>query len=136
MSGLVLDTNAYVAFKRGRQEAVEILQLAETIVIPVVVLGELLAGFAFGGRETENRRELTAFLDAPRVQVAAVDATTASWYGRVYANLRRLGRPIPANDLWIAAVALQSGLPVFSYDRHFENVEGLALVTRPEDLLP
>ncbi len=136
MSGLILDTNAYVAFKRGRQQAVEILRLAETIVIPVIVLGELLAGFAFGAREAENRRELMAFLDAPRVQVATVDATTASWYGRVYANLRRLGRPIPANDLWIAAAALQGGWPVFSYDRHFESVEGLALITQPEDLLP
>lgn len=136
MSGLILDTNAYVAFKRGRQPAVEILQLAEKIVIPVIVLGELLGGFAFGARETENRRELAAFLDAPRVRAAAIDATTAAWYGRVYANLRRLGRPIPTNDLWIAATALQNGLPVFSYDRHFEHVEGLALITRPEDLIP
>ena len=136
MSGLILDTSAYVAFKRGQQQAVEILQLAETIVIPVIVLGELLAGFAFGAREAENRRELTAFLDSPRVQMATVGSTTASWYGRVYANLRRLGRPIPANDLWIAATALQSGLPVFSYDRHFKSVEGLGLITQPEDLLP
>ena len=136
MSGLILDTNAYVAFKRGMDSAVEVLSLAEEIVVPAVVLGELLAGFACGDREAENRRELTKFLDLARVRVAVVDSTTASWYGRIYSRLRRSGRPIPANDLWIAASALQNGLPVFSYDRHFENVEGLALVTRPEDLLP
>jgi len=136
VNGLILDTNAYVAFKRGLDEAVETLRLADEIVVPAVVLGELLAGFACGHREAENRRELAQFLDSPRVRVAEVDATTASWYARVFAGLRRAGRPIPANDLWIAAIALQNGLPLFTYDRHFENVEGLALVTRPEDLLP
>lgn len=136
MSGLILDTNAYVAFKRGMNGAVEILSLAEEIVVPAVVLGELLAGFACGDREADNRREFTKFLDLASVRVAVVDSTTASWYGRIYSQLRCSGRPIPANDLWIAASALQNGLPVFSYDRHFDNVEGLALVTRPEDLLP
>ena len=136
MSGLILDTNAYAAFKCGDEAAVEMLRLAEEIVIPAVVLGELLGGFACGDRESENRAELTAFLDSPRVRLAPIDATTASWYGRAYAGLRRLGRPIPANDLWIAAAALQNGLPVFSYDQHFAQVDGLALVTRPEDLLP
>jgi len=136
VSGLVLDTNAYVAFKRGQDTAVDMLRLAEEIVVPVVVLGELLAGFACGDREAENRSELAELLDSARIRVAPVDATTASWYARVFAGLRRLGRPIPANDLWIAATALQNGLPLFSFDRHFDNVEGLALVTRPEDLLP
>ncbi len=136
MSGLILDTNAYVAFKRGRNLAIEMLRLADEIVIPVVVLGELLAGFACGDREAENRSELTSFLDSARVRVAVADATTASWYGRIFASLRRAGRPIPANDLWIAAAALQNGLPVFSFDQHFQAVDGLALVTKPEDLLP
>ena len=136
MSGLILDTNAYVAFKRGMDGAVEVLGFAVEIVVPAVVLGELLAGFACGNREAENRRQLTEFLDTPRVRIAVVDSDTASWYGRVYSGLRRAGRPIPPNDLWIAASALQNGLPVFSYDRHFDNVDGLAIVTRPEDLLP
>ena len=135
MSGLILDTNAYVAFKRGMEGAVEVLGLAGEIVVPAIVLGELLAGFACGNREAENRMELTEFLDTKRVRIAVVDSTTASWYGRVYSGLRRAGTPIPSNDLWIAASALQNGLPVFTYDRHFGNVAGLAIVTRPEDLL-
>ncbi len=136
MTGLVLDTNAYVAFKRGKEDAVEALRLASEIVLPVVVLGELLAGFACGSREAENRAELTAFLDSHRVRVAAADATTAGWYAHVFSGLRQAGQPIPANDLWIAATALQNGLPVFSYDKHFQQVQGLALIRRPEDLLP
>jgi len=135
MSGMILDTNAYVAFKRGIDAAVKILSLADEVVVPAVVLGELLAGFACGDREAENLRELTAFLDLANVEIAEVDSTTASWYARIYSRLRRSGRPIPANDLWIAASALQCGLPIFSYDRHFAYIEGLVVVTRFEELL-
>jgi tRNA(fMet)-specific endonuclease VapC len=136
MKGLILDTSAYAEFKRGEESAIEMMRLADEIVLPAVVLGELLGGFACGDRESRNRTELTEFLDSPRVRLALVDAATASWYGRIYANLRRRGRPIPANDLWIAATALENGLPLFSYDQHLKQVEGLALVTQPEDLLP
>jgi tRNA(fMet)-specific endonuclease VapC len=68
-----LDTNAYAAFKRGAEEAVEILRRTEFIGVNAVVLGELLGGFAAGQREAENRRELNAFLNSPRVEFLAVD---------------------------------------------------------------
>jgi len=136
MSSLLLDTNAYVAFKRGQDDAIEILQIAEQIIVPVVVLGELLAGFVCGNREAINRRELTEFLDTARVLVADLDCDTASWYGRIYAGLKKAGRPIPSNDIWIGATALQNGAPVFSYDAHFEAIAGLVRVSRPEDLMP
>lgn len=133
---LLLDTNAYVAFKRGDGEVVELLRHAGEIVLPTVVLGELLAGFALGRRETANREELAAFLASPRVRVTAMDEVTASWYARVYALLRRKGRPIPVNDLWIAATALQHGLVLLSFDEHFEAIEGLVRVTSYRQLLP
>jgi tRNA(fMet)-specific endonuclease VapC len=136
MSGIALDTNAYVAFKRGHEPVLEILRLADDIIVPVIVLGELLAGFAHGMKEAENRAELAKFLDASRVRTLAVDDDTARWYAQVYAQLRRAGSPIPANDLWIAAQALQHGLPVLTFDRHFEAVEGLMVITTPEQLLP
>lgn len=136
MSGIALDTNAYVAFKRGHEPVLEILRLADDIVVPVIVIGELLAGFAHGAKEAENRAELAKFLDAGRVRTLAVDDDTARWYAQVYAQLRRAGSPIPANDLWIAAQALQHGLPVLTFDRHFEAVEGLMVITTPEQLLP
>lgn len=136
MKEILLDTNAYAAFKRGDPEAIGILRLVERISISVVVLGELLSGFATGQREAVNRRELSAFLDSPRARILAVDDETAGRYASIYAGLKRRGKPIPTNDLWIAATALQYGAAVFTYDRHFASVDGLAVVSRVTDILP
>ena len=73
MNKILLDTNSYVAFKRGEDAALDIVRSGEFLVLSTVVIGELLAGFAAGRRETDNRRELTAFLDSPRVRVLGVD---------------------------------------------------------------
>lgn len=136
MKSLLLDTNLYVAFKRGDDDAVELLRLADEVHLSTVVLGELLAGFAAGSRERRNREELTAFLESPRVRIDAVDEGTADFYGRIFALLRRKGRPIPTNDLWIAATALQHGLVLATRDDHFAAIEGLATASTPSQLLP
>lgn len=136
MKNLLLDTNLYVAFKRGDDDAVELLRLADEVHLSTVVLGELLAGFAAGSRERRNREELTAFLESPRVRIDAVDEGTAGFYGRIFALLRRKGRPIPTNDLWIAAAALQHGLLLATRDDHFAAIEGLATASTPSQLLP
>lgn len=136
MKSLLLDTNMYVAFKRGDGDAVELLRLADEVHLSSVVLGELLAGFAAGSRERRNREELTAFLESPRVRIDAVDEGTADFYGRIFALLRRKGRPIPTNDLWIAATALQHGLVLATRDDHFAAIEGLATAKTPSQLLP
>jgi tRNA(fMet)-specific endonuclease VapC len=86
------------------------------------VIGELLGGFAAGSREQRNRGELTAFLATPRVSVVPVDAGTAEHYAALYVGLKRAGTPIPTNDLWIAAIALQHGLRLFTNDGHFRVV--------------
>lgn len=125
MNAILLDTNAYVAFKRGQSEAVAILRRVPSIAINTVALGELLAGIAVSAREANNRRELQEFLNSPRVVVLPVDQTTASHYAAVYTALRKSGTPIPTNDMWIAASALQHGLRLFSYDAHFSAVGGL-----------
>jgi tRNA(fMet)-specific endonuclease VapC len=136
MRQILLDTNAYAAFKRGEEEAAEILRHAEVIGLSSIVLGELLSGFAWGRKEAENRRELNAFLGSPRVSVIAIDRDTSEFYSRAYLALRRKGKPIPTNDLWIAASALQRGMAVFSYDGHFEIVPGLIAGHRLADFLP
>lgn len=133
---ILLDTNAYAAFKQGEEEAVEILRRAQAIGISSIVLGELLSGFAAGGKEAENRRELSALLQSSRVTVISVDQDTSEFYSVVYLGLRRKMKPIPTNDLWIAACALQHGLAVFSYDRHFAEVPGLIAGCRLTDFLP
>lgn len=135
MRAIALDTNAYTAFKTGRPDAIEIIRAADAIGISVVVLGELLGGFALGDREARNRAELRKFLSSPRVQTHAIGETTADYYARVYASLRRKGRPIPTNDLWIAASALQQGVGLFSYDAHFNEIDGLISGHTPDAFL-
>ena len=132
---ILLDTNAYAAFKRGAVDAVEVLQHVRRIGVNSIVLGELLSGFAVGAREEENRRELDQFLASARVERLAIDMGTAAHYATVYRDLRRRGRPIPTNDMWIAATALQHGLAVFSYDGHFREVGGLRVGVRLDDFL-
>ena len=107
IAGVLLDTNAYVAFKREAPEAIEIIRYVPTIGMSSSVLGELLSGFVIGTREANNRQELAQFLASDRVKVFAVDDGTADHYAAVYRTLRRKGRPIPTNDMWLAATALQ-----------------------------
>lgn len=99
------------------------------------MLGELLAGFVAGTREAVNRQELATFLASQRVILFGLDEKTAEFYATVYRNLRRKGRPIPTNDMWIAATALQHGLAVFSFDSHFQHIDGLAAGKALSDFL-
>lgn len=136
MRPIVLDTNAYVAFKRGDEKIIAVLQHAPNILLCATVLGELLGGFAAGQRESVNRSELTQFINAPRVKVVPVTAATADLYALVYARLRRKGQPIPTNDLWIAASSLEYGAALLTYDAHFQNIDGLRTGTRLEEFIP
>ena len=122
---ILLDTNAYSAFKRNSPDAVEIIRYAPVIGINSIVIGELLAGFVIGKREAINRQELNKFLSSRRVKQFAVDETTAEYYAMIYRNLRQRGQPIPTNNMWIAATALRHGFSVFTYDGHFQHVDGL-----------
>jgi tRNA(fMet)-specific endonuclease VapC len=136
MHAIAIDTHAYTAFKRGDAAIVSVLQHAPQIIVSATVLGELLAGFAAGSRQGENRQELSQFLSSPRVRVVACSSATADFYALVYAALRRQGQPIPSNDLWIAASCLEHGAALLSLDRHFEFVGGLRVGAKLEDLLP
>lgn len=128
MTALVIDTNVYSGFRRGLPSAVQILRSAHEIYLPLIVLAELLAGFAAGARAGQNRDELAQFMASPRVHLLKPDEKTAHHYATVYAALREDGIPIPTNDLWIVALARQHRLPLFSLDAHFAAVPGLTLV--------
>jgi len=123
---ILLDSNAYSHLKRGHHPVAEIVRRSEEVLLPFVVIGELLYGFKHGTRLETNVRELHAFIDNPHVRVATMTFTTADRYSRIAAGLRRKGRPIPSNDIWIAAHAMETGADLVSYDRHFIHVEGLA----------
>jgi tRNA(fMet)-specific endonuclease VapC len=130
VNGVLLDTNAYVAFTRGEHDAVDAVSRLPQLLVSAIVLGELKAGFAKGRDTAENLRRLEKFLSLPGIEVLDIDERTAEFYGKLHSALRSAGRLIPTNDIWIAASALQHDLVLFSYDRHFELVEGLRVGTK------
>lgn len=125
MKRVLIDTNFYVAFKRGETGSVGVIRRAPEIGVSTVVLGELLAGFRCGNRMAENYRELEKFLDSSRVVTLPIDEETAEFYARIFLELREKGKPIPTNDLWIAATALQHGYMLATYDIHFNEISGI-----------
>lgn len=119
---VMMDTSAYPAFLRGSPEVKEAVQQADEIVFNPVVLGELIAGFLMGRNERKNRAILKDFLSSPRVIVAEIDEETSERYAVIVQSLRMKGTPIPTNDLWISASAMQHGLKVLTTDKHYLEV--------------
>jgi predicted nucleic acid-binding protein len=107
---------------RGRQELKEALQLADSIAVNPIVLGELQAGFRYGRHCEKNRITLKKFLSSPRVHIISMDEETAERYAVILNGLWIIGRPMPTNDLWIAASAMQYGLTILTTDAHFTHV--------------
>ena len=119
---VLLDTSAYSALQRGHQLVLEVLRRSQTVAVSAVVLGELYSGFRAGNRWAENTAQLTQFLSKPSVRVLNVTEETALRYAKVDEYLRKKGRPIPRNDVWIAAVALEHGLQLLTLDVHFREI--------------
>ena len=122
MSPILLDTSAYSAALRGEARMVETGREADEISLSAVILGELKAGFARGRHREKNAQELARFLVSPRVRVLEVDEETSDRYAVILNSLRSSGTPIPTNDVWIAATAMQHGLRVVTTDQHFLKV--------------
>lgn len=120
---LILDTNALSAVADGQPEAVEIVARAERVAVPVIVLGE----YRFGIAQSKQRDVYEGWLQewTTAVEVLDVDEETARHYALIGLNLKRTGKPIPSNDLWIAALCQQHSLPLLSRDRHFDAVPGI-----------
>lgn len=127
MIRILLDTNAYSAFKRGEKEIIEIIARSDEIFIPIPVLAELRIGFKAGSREKQNIDELEEFLFSPRVFTADICEQTALFYTEIYSALKQKGTPIPINDVWIAACTIENGAILISNDIHFKYVAGLLL---------
>ena len=130
---ILLDSNAYSNLKRGHPRVADLVRASEQVVLPFVVIGELLYGFRHGTRLERNLGELHAFLENPRVVTPAMNLTTADRYARIATALRTRGRPIPSNDIWIAAHAMETGADLISSDQHFEFVDGIAWIPVPVD---
>ncbi len=124
---VALETNAYVALARGETWALEPVRRSESVFLPVVTLAELRAGFLCGKKTENNEKNLTSFLNTPRVAVSEVNEETTHIYARLFTFLRQQGKPIPTNDLWIAALTVQENAQLLTMDQHFDYLPQLSI---------
>ena len=120
---LLLDTNVLIRFFRSDRKIADIISTFEKIVIPTVVLGEFKSGvdpLTVGGRH--QIEVLDAFLDSPSVDIIPVTEDVSSAYARIFRTLKANGTPIPQNDIWIAACAMDAGATLISSDTHFAKI--------------
>lgn len=132
---IILDTNAYSEFKRGNSNAIEIIRRVNNIIICPIVLGELIAGFVLGNKEEMNRRELVDFLSSRRVIQVTIDNQTSEHFALIFKILKNSGTSVPTNDIWIAALSKQLNYPVFTYDKHFNEIANIKIINTPNELL-
>jgi tRNA(fMet)-specific endonuclease VapC len=119
---LLPDTCAYSAAARNHVATGNALRLADEIYFSPIVLGELRSGFRKGSQRRQNEEALRGWLNSPRVSSLQIDSETAEIYAEIIDSLRVAGTPLPTNDVWIAASAMQHGLRVLTTDTHFKLI--------------
>jgi predicted nucleic acid-binding protein len=124
---LALDTNRYADLCRGDGAVVAVVESADEVHLPFIVVGELRAAFASSRNRSHNEAVLRAFLLKPGVGILFADENTTLHYAAIYRQLRAQGTPIPTNDMWIAALVVQHGLVLMHRDRHFDELPQLAI---------
>ncbi len=122
---LALDTSGYSRLMQSHSELTNVIERADHVYVPAITMGELYAGFRIGSRFEINQSELLEFVGLPGVEIVSVDHGIAERYGILVDTLKRNGTPIPTNDIWIAATALEYGARLVTYDIHFQFVYGL-----------
>ena len=122
---ILLDTSAYVGFKRNITEVVEIIVKSEIILFSPVVLGELMFGFRSGTKFKKNMYDLNEFVNHDVVELLDMGKITSDRYSRIATQLKQQGTPIPTNDIWIAAQSIEHGAELITSDQHFEKISGL-----------
>lgn len=125
MSRVLIDTNAYSALMAGDESIADELAQHEAILLSPVVIAELYDGFLRGTRNRDNRLILSRFREKPRTVCVPITDATADWYAEIKRILRNKGRPIPINDVWIAASCMEHGARILTLDAHFEEIDGL-----------
>lgn len=125
-SNILLDTNIVIELFKGNEAIIANLEDRDMVDIPYVVLGELLLGAYRSANLKKHKSEISSFLK--RCNVIGANAETSDTYGTIKAELLQKGKPIPENDIWIAAVAKQYGYTLVTRDKHFNEVNGLRVV--------
>lgn len=123
-----IDTNIFSGFEAGDVRLRDVFRYKNEVILPLIVIGELRAGYAAGSHTDYNERLLSTFLDRQNVTILSLDDQTTVHYAEAYAHLKKIGRPIQTNDMWIAALCLEHGLPLLTLDNHFSAIPNLELV--------
>ena len=124
---LVLDTNFYSALAKNDSQATNLIRTSNEVAFPQIVIGELIGGFQYGNRFDKNLAELKKVLDKPSCRVLMPSMQTAGIYGRLYAHLKKHGRMIPTNDIWIAALTIEYEGTLATFDTDFIDIPELQL---------
>jgi len=127
MKKIVIDTNVYSGILKGTIDHQTIFEQYDTIIIPTIVIGELRAGFALGNKARQNEEDLQKILKNNNVQILTVEVTTTTFYATIFKELRKKGKPIPTNDIWIAAICLEHDATMATVDKHFSYVSSLKM---------
>lgn len=121
----LLDTNIVVDLFNNEKKVLDWISGITEVYIPNVVIGELYYGFLKSARKKDNINDLEEFIISS--SIVDTDINTSKLYGEIKNGLRKKGRPIPDNDIWISAIAIQHSMTLVTRDRHFENVENMSL---------
>ena len=124
--GILLDSSVVIHHLRGKLDIASQAPPAEPLFLSLTALGELYKGVLKSGNPEKNRTQLDTFLQT--VAVLHPDTATAVHYAQIAVDLEKKGTPIPENDIWIAAVALECSMPLATRDAHFQKVDGLTLL--------
>jgi len=124
---IILDTNAYTQLLAGSETVLDTIAAADLLYMSIFVLGELYAGFAGGSKQRQNRETLHRFLLKPTVKILNATLETSEVFGMLKNQLKAAGTPLPINDVWIAAHAVETGSIIVTFDEHFKNISGLRL---------
>lgn len=127
MNTIILDTNAYSNLQKGDIQIKKKILSSSTTCLTVITLGELYRGFKIGSKESANNNLLEMFLKGKNIRIIEVTKEISKIYGEISSLLKKQGTPLPMNDIWIAACAIETDSTLITYDKHFLNIPNLKL---------
>ena len=129
MRSLLVDTNVLISFiEKGDKALVDVFSKYDELIVSQIVLGEYRAGITSTKKGRESQAALEKFLDTDSVREVETTGKTSVYYAKIFQDLKAKGKPIPINDIWIAAAALERGVELCSFDEHFSNIAMLQFV--------
>ena len=131
VNGLLIDTSALSGFFRGHLAVTRAVQSSPYLFLNSVIYGETHSGYQAGSARQRNEQALADFVQSARVGILSISPETSLRYAQLWLHLRKAGRPIPDNDLWIAATAWEHGLTLLTLDRHFLNLPQILVKYEP-----